>query len=493
MTDDLMLGKHWAEVRRTTKLSRADFAQRVGLTPGAVWRIEARGRFKPGELKKLTAVFGEAQADAMLAQTIADMTAPVSVLVPPTPLGTPVVPAKSSKVFTPLASLDDDELPGWSMMWFDAAPDANVAYPWPDPADLTWVAPPATETGHVVVFDPGTAADTPVPVELVLPPPTPYQLSELDGITRISNSEIQTFKRCRRKWMLTYYRRLHLRTGSPVGVSMIGDRIHRALAQWYVADAAQRVDPRDAIERVIAHDWAVVTDSFAAQDEDVPLSLETRFRDESDLERIMVEGYVQWLAETGFDSDFQVVGSEQYLEVDLPGFENVRLVARLDARVRRVSDGVRMFIDHKTVGDLTSPVKTLNINEQMLFYHLIENLLLDDQRCAGAVFNMLRRVKRTGSANPPFYRRVEVYHNAVQIENFLTRTRGTVAEMLRLRAALDAGEDHRLVAYPTPSGDCSWSCDFLPVDAMMDDGSRFEDAINDLFAVGDPTAYYART
>ena len=57
-------------------------------------------------------------------------------------------------------------------------------------------------------------------------------MSEIVPI-RISNSEIQTFKDCRRKWWLSYYRRLRPRTESKTGALALGSRIHQALDDYY--------------------------------------------------------------------------------------------------------------------------------------------------------------------------------------------------------------------------------------------------------------------
>lgn len=478
MTADKHPGTRWFELRRSLKMSRESFAARVGLTPGAVWRVEARGRFKPGEEEKLLAAFPDAVAHPFSSPGPAEFggfSHKQTLVAYDESLRVSPVAHEPAPTYVWSSDGDDDDR---LVLWLDVQPNIPVML------SAGAVSPVSASSSTVAV---PVASLEPLEPSAVL---TPFQRTQDDGITRISNSEIQTFKRCRRKWWFAYYRRLVPKVTDLSGVAVIGDRVHRALALWYVADVARRVDPRSAIEMIIELDRTVIRDVYLP--DEVPLGVETTFRKESDLERIMIEGYVQWLAETGLDSDLQVLGSEQYLEADLPGVPGVRLVAKLDARLRRISDGIRMFMDHKTVGDLTGPVRVLPLNEQMLFYLLVESLQPDAERCAGAIYNMLRRVRRTSAATPPFYRRVEVYHNPVEVENFLVRTRGTVHEILRLREALDLGVDHRFVAYPSPSSDCSWSCRYVSIDGMVDDGSRVEDAIADHFTVGDPTGYYAR-
>jgi len=462
---------HWAEVRRSLKLSRAAFAELTGLTTTAVWRIETKGVFKSGELDRLREAFLETPTESV--ETSAQPPTPAPPLVDSPDPGNPVEDALATLV-------------------------AEV----PDVTDVTWHGPDPTKTAVTQVVDAAAQLAVaevddsammilaPDVASVALPRLSPLQLTELDGVYRFSNSEIRTFKECRRRWWLTYYRRLVPRSGSPVGVAATGDRIHRALRLHYHPDPAVRVDVREALERVISFDRKTL-DKRHAQ-EPVPEPVLTRLAKDVDLERIMVEGYVEWLAETGEDEDLQVVGTEEYVEVDMDVL-GVKLVGKLDARVRRVSDNLRLFIDHKTLADFTAATFALPSDEQMLFYLLLESLREDeDQRCVGALYNMLRRVKRTGSATPPFYLRVEVHHSNVTLNAFRRRTLGTITEILRVRDALDAGADFQAVAYPTPTRDCRWRCPHAETCVMHDDGSRVEGALEAYFEVGDPTSHYSK-
>jgi hypothetical protein len=70
------------------------------------------------------------------------------------------------------------------------------------------------------------------------------------------------------------------------------------------------------------------------------------------------------------------------------------------------------------------------------------------------------------------------------------RVAGTINEIQALEAKLNAGHDHRQVAYPTPTKDCSWDCDFYHVCTMFDDGSRSEDMITATYVEVDPLKRY---
>lgn len=254
------------------------------------------------------------------------------------------------------------------------------------------------------------------------------------------------------------------------------------------------MDPRTALEELIKSDTAAV---IAATPQDSIAGVLAAMKKDEDLERAMIDGYVQWLNETGADADYEILASETYQDALLPGVTgrggvSVYVIAKLDAKVRRRTDGVLRFIDHKTVADFASKTSLIAIDEQMLWYDLIEilNNTPRGERSGGAVYNMLRRVKRTVKAKPPFYERFEVLHNDHQIRTFYTQLWGTVRDLLDLERRLDDGADHQQAAYPNPLGDCSWSCDYRAVCPLFNDGSRVEAMIEQYYVAGDPLSYY---
>lgn len=322
---------------------------------------------------------------------------------------------------------------------------------------------------------------------------SPTELSQRDGIRRFSNSEVQTFKRCRRKWWLAYYRRLQPRRKTYTGAMAIGTRIHLALQYHYqsrVPESRFVVNADDALETLIALDRELFMGDPGLTDESL-----IKFSREADLERIMIDGYLQWLAETGEDSNYEIVGAEVYREAQLtePLVNTyVALIARLDLRVRRLTDRAVLFLDHKTTGAFSQLTETLGINEQMMWYILVESLADTSYRVHGALYNMIRRVKRTASARPPFYARQTVWHNSIQLDNFLTRVKGVIEVILTTERRLENGDSHRRVVYPSPTRDCTWDCPFFTPCQMMDDGSYAEEMLDREFTVGDPLGYYVR-
>ena len=125
--------------------------------------------------------------------------------------------------------------------------------------------------------------------------------------------------------------------------------------------------------------------------------------------------------------------------------------------------------------------------------HLLEHLALGPaqaKRTDGALFNMLRKVKRTATAKPPFFDRLHVQHNRAVLESTWKRVFGTITEMMLTRDALDAGEDHQVLCPPRPNMDCTWKCDFQPICAMFDDGSNVEGLMAEYYSHIDPHERY---
>jgi hypothetical protein len=304
-----------------------------------------------------------------------------------------------------------------------------------------------------------------------------------------SNSEFQTFKDCRRKWWLGWYRNLKPFSSDKASAAGLGTLVHLALAPLYVPEGEEPKDPRQTLETLIYETRVRVVEVYQENPQDADDILRELDR-QGDLARAMIDGYMQWLEETGADSDYEVLGSEQVVKHEVtPGRT---LIGRLDARVRRLSDGVRLFLDHKTCASFQDLARSLMSNEQMPTYLILERAAgaADGDYVEGAVFNGLRKVKRTGNAKPPFFERMSRTYNHHELESLWLRIQGTMADIDRTAEMLDNGANPLLVAYPTPSRDCHWKCEFYSVCPMFDDGSRAEDMLETFFVIGDPLSRY---
>lgn len=314
-------------------------------------------------------------------------------------------------------------------------------------------------------------------------------MTVVNGFRLVSNSEVQTFKQCRRKWWLQWYRGLASKRIEVQGVRNTGTRLHIALAELY--------QPHDVIVRpMLALMDSQVEDlrifDAGLSDSDSREKLLSDFQ----LEQIMLEGYLEWLEETGADSDLEVISSETYVEAELPGVYGntemppVKVIGKVDTRVRDRRTGLLKFMDHKSVTSFVIPM--LHQNQQLLHYELLQSLQPGpDARTDGAFYNMLRRVKRTAKAKPPFYKRIEVTHNQHELDAYKNHLIGVVTEMQTVEAALNEDpEAAGMLAYPTPHRDCSWKCPFVKECRMFDDGSRVEAALEQFYTTVNPLDYY---
>jgi len=451
------------QFRGSRNISRRALAEATGITEGKIWRIENKGTMSSEERAALFEVITGERVDL-----------PVT--------ATPRAPRRESPVMSVVGQ---------------AGPPSPTAAPPRGPAVLKRRSElvPGSSVVPVGSIDWRELRERARMAEEGDPQPIPVGPVRQEGVRFFSNSEVGTFKECRRKWWLAWYRGLTLKKESPLGALAIGNRIHRALAEWYVPDITEAVDPREALERLIVEDWNAVTANFGEQSYELA-QLRQKFDAEADLERAMIEGYVEWLATTGADEDMDIIASETYLESQLHvngwGDVDVRIIGKLDTRYRNRTTGRVGFIDHKSVANITQPRIMLPMNEQMLHYLLLEFLVSEegDPLCDAALYNMLRKVKRTGNAKPPFYDRVEVNHSRVELESYRNRLVGTISDILEVERALTQGVPHQSVAYPRPSNDCTWKCPFVAVCPMFDDGSRVEDMLKGYYRQRDPLEYY---
>lgn len=288
----------------------------------------------------------------------------------------------------------------------------------------------------------------------------------------VTNGELQTYKDCKRKWWLGWHRRLRPLARSYVGAAELGTVVHKCL------EVGAKEDRSPA--EVLASDVRPELEGTCPPGERDALEKQL------ELARIMLEGFEQWRAEEGLDAGYVVLGVEARAEAQLPGTD-VTLMGKLDRVTRRTLDGTILLEDYKTVGSIE--VGGIGQNEQFKHYALILRLL--GVGAGGARRIMLRKVKRTAKANPPFYGVDEVWYTDRTLELYMKQLYGEVEDVLESEAKLDRGADPGRIMYPRPNRDCSWKCEFAGVCPMFDDGkSDPEGALRVAFEQGDPLDRY---
>ncbi len=300
---------------------------------------------------------------------------------------------------------------------------------------------------------------------------------------RFSNSELSTFKWCKRNWWLAYYQRLGLQRADPVSAAGLGTLVHLGLEVWYeTGDSDAAVGQvRLRSDGDLAH--------FAENEHKV-----AKITKQVTLAVVMLEGYFEWLEDTGADQGLETIGVETIVDVPAVGLPGVHLLGKLDRRVRREIDGATLFMDHKTVQSIDQTVAQAYLSPQFRHYHLLEYLEAlntgSGERTDGVLINMLRKVGRGKTAKPPFYAREEVHHNPHVLRSHWTHVIGEILEILETREALDVGADHHSVVPPSPGRDCEWRCIFRPICPMFDDGGDVRTVIQLSYTETDPLSRY---
>ena len=146
---------------------------------------------------------------------------------------------------------------------------------------------------------------------------------------------------------------------------------------------------------------------------------------------------------------------------------------------------------HNTAANFNEFHLTGHMNPQLKTYQKLDTLVHPEgARIEGGIYRLLKKVKRTARATPPFYEDITIRHNKYALRSFWEQLQGVLHDMVTTRNALLTGGDPMALAYPNPTRDCTWQCPFINVCPMFDDGSDVESAINDHFTETDPYAYY---
>ena len=311
----------------------------------------------------------------------------------------------------------------------------------------------------------------------------------IPGNTVASFSDLGTFGQCRRRWWLQTYRRLRRIDEPPTGPLPFGSRIHSALEAFYDGTVESPVIAWDAL---MQHEYAVAAANGNPFIE--PLDKESK------LGHRMMEGYLEWLEAEGEDAYWDTIGVEQAFSHELPMTVDIDGVphevtilvrGKLDRRLRRKSDGAVYVNDFKTAGNFGEPTMlTLWKSPQPRIYTRLLKAQDPASDVRGVVYTLLRKVLRTPTAKPPFYKRVTIDVNAAEQEAYDARMEGAVESLVRVRIKLDQGADPRKTAYFQPGWWCA-TCPFrLPCDLMQNTPQGAEDMLADLYTEGDPWARY---
>jgi hypothetical protein len=275
---------------------------------------------------------------------------------------------------------------------------------------------------------------------------------------------MDTFKTCRRRWFLQYYLKLRRKYQAPRIAADTGSAVHDALHTFYVLGGVHNYD--DALEAAL-NALELRRDSdlarVAGDDQGTKDTEEIH-----EVAAIVAEGYFEWLIETGADDHWRVEGTEEKLQVIGP--LDTEIKGYVDLRGTHIPSGDLLVVDTKVVASIDDTIKTLHMNEQgPLYAALLKMAEPDNDRGFRVVWNMLKRNKHSAKAKPPLYQRYELAINPDMLRQFYAQLHGQIQDMLTLEGRLNDGEAHHIVAYPTPTRDCSWKCPYFSLCGAMND------------------------
>lgn len=289
-----------------------------------------------------------------------------------------------------------------------------------------------------------------------------------------SHSEMSTFKDCKRKWMLQYYWKLRRKREPKALARDTGIMVHGALELFYIAGGLNGPDSENIMYEFLkaARDEDMVKLSQVAETKEVMDKERAIAKDVYETAEILCRGYVEWLKETG--ADIGLILDQREQEYRVPGpVEGTEIMGIIDLGGTDERSGDIVVMDTKVTASIDEMVKTLHLQEQGPMYAVLAKINdPDPNRGFRVIWNMIKRNKQTARAKPPFYQRYELAINSDQLRQFYAQLQGQIEDILRVEARLNAGEPHIQVAYPTPSGDCTWKCQFFTVCGAMNDMTR---------------------
>lgn len=273
----------------------------------------------------------------------------------------------------------------------------------------------------------------------------------------LTNSEMQIFRKCKRAWQYKHLLELSADKETPEALH-IGSKVHDGLEQWY-------------------------------KTQDLELALNASLSSTNNMPKILVKDYIEWTQKTRVDENLKIIGVEKAITAPIVS-DYYYLLGKVDLHFEDETNGAQYYMDHKTASNF-SIAKTINMNPQFKQYALIASLNESEegaQPLAGSLVNIIKKGKRTSRSKPPFYMRLEIYHNQSILDNYKKSVISLIEEMERAKNIDRAGE----ILDPTFGLHCDW-CEYKDVcEAQDDDSLDHESIINFSFIKHDPLERYRK-
>lgn len=314
----------------------------------------------------------------------------------------------------------------------------------------------------------------------------------------VTYSGIGRFTACRRMWYLSEVEALRPIKEELTGPLPFGQRMHSALEAWG-NNAVE--DPYDIWDALMS------TAYVAAQN----LGHNTeKLEKEHELGAVMLKGFLPWIESSGFFSVFETLDVEaalkDHLMVQVPvlvgdaanGYEvhqakvKVLIRGKADQIIRRTIDDSHWILDWKTTASFAdNTLIALAKSPQMRIYARLAKMANPDVKFYGGYLGLLRKVKQTPRAIPPFYALHEVPMNKTDMIAYQQRLYAVVTDMAQALVRLKSGQHPDSIAYFTPSRVTCTSCVFRhPCDLMADYPAGAVDMLANEFVKHNPFERY---
>lgn len=300
-----------------------------------------------------------------------------------------------------------------------------------------------------------------------------------------SYSSIQGYASCPRSWYLKDLRRLAPAQERRSGALWFGGRIHNALEAWCDGTVP---DPVTAWHAICAHEFAVAAENEEPTDQ---------LSKDATLGLVMLEGFMGWWPSRGEEQEYEQLAVEEQhhdiLSIDVDDVPvDIRLNGKLDRVLRHRETGNVVIGDWKTTDKLEETAfAELSQSSQPRIYRALLAKTRPELPVTGIRYTMLRKVKRTAAAKPPFYFDLDLDLSDYDVSQHMRRTRAVIRQMLAAKHAIEEGVDHRDAAPWTRSWKCA-SCPFRnPCMLMQSTGMEAAEAmLEDSFIERDPFERY---
>ncbi len=249
----------------------------------------------------------------------------------------------------------------------------------------------------------------------------------------IRQSAISSFLDCRRKFYWEYVRGIEVdyaHGDRPWSNADIGSAFHLGMERYYLGSPEVEVLAAPA-------DYAIEHD-LGENSKGKPF--------DEDMVRVMLEGHINDLADTGADLGETVVGLEEPMLATVENVNGwtVRIHGKIDRRIE-TEDGLFIIDDTKSVG----PFEEIDSYLPQLMRYALMARNQHDWRADRVRTTQVRRVKRTGDG--PFFQRPWVPVNEQMYRTAAVSLRGTLWDLV---GAIDSGG----AWYEHRTGECSWKC-----------------------------------